>query len=74
MGRLAGFSYYEVARRLRLLGFSFDRQGKGSHELWRHHQTGRKTTIPRHPGDMAEGTLRAVLREAGIAPEEFLAL
>ncbi len=26
MGRLAGFSYAEVARRLRRLGFVFDRQ------------------------------------------------
>jgi predicted RNA binding protein YcfA (HicA-like mRNA interferase family) len=74
MGRLAGYSYHEIVRRLRLLGFAFDRQGKGSHELWRHRLTGRKTALPRHPGDIAEGTLRAVLREAGIEPEEFLAL
>jgi hypothetical protein len=28
MGRLAGFGYLEVARRLRRLGFEFDRQAK----------------------------------------------
>jgi HicA toxin of bacterial toxin-antitoxin, len=33
MDRLAGFSYREVARRLRRLGFEFDRQAKGSHEI-----------------------------------------
>ena len=33
MGRLAGFSYREVARKLRALGFSFDRPGPGSHEI-----------------------------------------
>ena len=33
----------------------------------RHSQTGRKVTIPHHTGDLAEGTLRAILREAGIA-------
>jgi predicted RNA binding protein YcfA (HicA-like mRNA interferase family) len=72
MGRLAGFSYSEVARRLRRLGFEFDRQAKGSHEIWRHAHDGRKTTVPRHPGDVQEGTLRAVLRQADIAPAAFL--
>jgi len=32
MGRLAGFSYAEVIRKLKNLGFEFDRQAKGSHE------------------------------------------
>ncbi len=51
MGRLSGFSYREVVRRLRTFGFQFDRQGPGSHEIWRHSQTGRKVTIPHHTGD-----------------------
>jgi predicted RNA binding protein YcfA (HicA-like mRNA interferase family) len=72
MGRLAGFSYREVTRRLRSFGFQFDRQGPGGHEVWRHSETGRKVTIPHHSGDMAEGTLRAILREAGIAVNSFL--
>ncbi len=33
MGRLAGFRYREVARRLRVFGFRFDRPGAGSHEV-----------------------------------------
>jgi predicted RNA binding protein YcfA (HicA-like mRNA interferase family) len=72
MGRLSGFRYREVARRLRTFGFRFDRAGAGSHEVWRHTQTGRKVTIPHHASDMAEGTLRAILREAGIAVNDFL--
>jgi predicted RNA binding protein YcfA (HicA-like mRNA interferase family) len=72
MGRLAGFPYREVARRLRTLGFAFDRPGPGSHEIWRHAVTGRKVTLPHHARDMAEGTLRAILREAGIDTEVFL--
>jgi len=32
----------------------------------------RYTTIPNHPGDMPEGTLRAILKQAGIEPQEFL--
>jgi predicted RNA binding protein YcfA (HicA-like mRNA interferase family) len=73
MGRLAGFKYREVARKLRAFGFAFDRPGPGSHEVWRNAATGRKVTIPHHSRDMAEGTLRAILREAGINPDDFLA-
>ena len=40
MGRLAGFSYREVARKLRALGFRFDRAGPASHEIWRNVTTG----------------------------------
>jgi predicted RNA binding protein YcfA (HicA-like mRNA interferase family) len=28
--------------------------------------------VPNHPGEMPEGTLRAILREAGIDPDDFL--
>jgi len=72
MGRLSGFKYHEVARRLRTSGFVFDRSGPGSHEVWRHEITGRKVTLPHHARDMAEGTLRTVLREAGVDVDEFL--
>ena len=72
MGRLAGFTDREVAGKLRKLGFRFDRPGPGSHEIWRHAETGRRVTLPHHPGDMKEGTLRAVLREADIDVDEFL--
>jgi predicted RNA binding protein YcfA (HicA-like mRNA interferase family) len=72
MGRLSGFRYREIIRRLRVLGFTFYRQAAGSHELWYNKTTKRYTTVPNHPGDMPEGTLRAILREADIKPEDFL--
>ncbi|MEA2707429.1 MAG: hypothetical protein QOF78_30 [Phycisphaerales bacterium] len=72
MGRLAGFKYRDVAQKLRAFGFAYDRPGPGSHEIWRHTQNGRKVTLTHHPGDMKEGTLRAILREAGIDVDEFL--
>ncbi len=50
----------------------FHRQAAGSHEIWHHPATNRYTTIPNHPGDMPEGTLRAILKQAGIEPEVFL--
>ena len=72
MGRLSGFKYRDVARRLRHFDYAFDRPGPGSHEVWRHVQSGRKVTVPRHTRDMAEGTLRAILREAQIDVDDFL--
>jgi predicted RNA binding protein YcfA (HicA-like mRNA interferase family) len=55
-----------------LLGFEFDRQAAGSHEIWYNPGANRYTTIPNHPGDLPEGTLRAILKQAGIAQEELL--
>ena len=72
MGRLAGFKYREIVKRLKLWGFEFDRQAAGSHEIWFNPGTRRYTTIPNHPGDMPEGTLRAILKQAGIEAEIFL--
>jgi predicted RNA binding protein YcfA (HicA-like mRNA interferase family) len=72
MGRLSGFKYSEIIKRLKRLGFEFDRQAAGSHEIWFNFETGRYTTIPNHSGDMPEGTLHAILKESGIRPDEFL--
>jgi predicted RNA binding protein YcfA (HicA-like mRNA interferase family) len=49
-----------------------DRQAAGSHEIWFNPETNRYTTIPNHPGDMPEGTLRAILIQAGVEPEVFV--
>lgn len=73
MGRLAGFRYREIVKRLKALGFAFDRQAAGSHEIWFNAATNRYTTLPNHPGDLPEGTLRAILKQAGVSPDEFLA-
>ncbi len=72
MGRLADFRYREIVKRLKTLGFEFDRQAAGSHEIWFNPATHRYTTIPNHPGDMPEGTLRAILKQGCIEAEEFL--
>ena len=73
MGRLAGFRYRDIIRKLRILGFSFLRQAAGSHEIWHNPSTDKYTTIPNHPGDMPEGTLRAILKQAAIEVDAFLA-
>ncbi|MBL8182146.1 MAG: type II toxin-antitoxin system HicA family toxin [Blastocatellia bacterium] len=72
MGRLSGFRYREIIKRLKKLGFEFQRQAAGSHEIWFNPETGRFTTIPNHSGDMPEGTLNAILKQAGIDPDTFL--
>ncbi len=74
MGRLAGFSADEVIRKLRRAGFVFDRQAKGSHEIWWNSKTRTRTTVPHHPGNLPEGTLRAILRQAKLSIDEFLKL
>ncbi len=72
MGRLGGSSYRDIVRRLRSFGSEFHRQAAGSHEIQHCPGSGRFTTIPKHAGDMPEGTLRAILKQADVAPEEFL--
>jgi len=72
MGRLSGYSSDEVIRKLRQAGFVFDRQAKGSHEIWWNPKTRARTTIPHHPGDLPEGTLRAILSQAGLSIADFL--
>ena len=72
MGRLSGFRYHQVTKRLKKFGFEFDRQAAGSHEIWFNASINRYTTVPNHPGEMAEYTLRAILKQAGIDAEEFL--
>jgi predicted RNA binding protein YcfA (HicA-like mRNA interferase family) len=72
MGRLAGFKYAKIIKKLRAFGFSFYRHAAGSHEIWYNPQTNRYTTIPNHPGDLPEGTLHAILKQANIEPEDFL--
>lgn len=56
----------------RLAGFAFDHHARGSHEIWYNQLTKRRTTVPRHPGDLPEGTVRAILSQAGIEVDEFL--
>jgi len=72
MGRLSGCRYREIIKILKHFGFGFHRQAAGSHEIWYNPKTNRYITIPNHSGDMPEGTLRAILKQANIDPEEFI--
>ena len=75
MTPLRELDYREVVQRLRALGFRFYRQGKGSHELWARDADGRVVPVPRHEGKpIRKGTIRAIIREAGVSVEGFMAL
>jgi len=65
-------NYRKLTRRLRQLGCEFVRQAPGSHEVWWNPANEKFTVIPRHAGrDLPPGTLRAILRQLGIAPSVF---
>ncbi|MCK4689259.1 MAG: type II toxin-antitoxin system HicA family toxin [Candidatus Marinimicrobia bacterium] len=72
MGRLANLSYRKVVEKLKKLEFEFYRQAAGSHEIWYNPKRNLYTTIPNHPGDVPEGTIRAILKQAQISTEAFL--
>ncbi|MDE1819993.1 MAG: type II toxin-antitoxin system HicA family toxin [Euryarchaeota archaeon] len=71
MTRLVPLTARKVIRALERLGFVQDHQ-RGSH-LHLKHPDGRIVTVPVHPGeDLRKGTLRAIIRDAGVSVEEFL--
>jgi predicted RNA binding protein YcfA (HicA-like mRNA interferase family) len=41
-------TYRQLTRKLTSLGFQLYRQAAGSHTIWWHPETGRRTTIPNH--------------------------
>jgi predicted RNA binding protein YcfA (HicA-like mRNA interferase family) len=73
MPKLRELNYQEVTNRLRRLGFRFYRHGKGSHELWARNSDGRVVPVPRYRGKkIRKGTVRAIIREAGVSVAEFM--
>ncbi|HUV86442.1 MAG TPA: type II toxin-antitoxin system HicA family toxin [bacterium] len=74
MGRLAGCKYADVAAKLRRAGFKFDRSAKGSRKIWRNPASRRRTMVLHRGGDITEGTLRAIIKQAGLTVREFLEL
>jgi predicted RNA binding protein YcfA (HicA-like mRNA interferase family) len=60
---------------LKKAGFVFDRHTKGSHEIYYSPKTKRRTTVPNHPGaTLPKGTLREIIKQAGLTRDEFMQL
>jgi len=71
MPRLRPLSGDEFVRVMRALGYQIERT-RGSHMMLRCH--GRKPlTVPRHR-ELDRGTLRGLIRDAGLTVEEFMDL
>jgi predicted RNA binding protein YcfA (HicA-like mRNA interferase family) len=68
MSRLPVCSGAEAVRAFRRLGYEIDHQ-TGSHIILRQ-PNGRRLTVPNHR-EIAKGTLRALIREAGLSKEQF---
>ena len=71
MSRLPVCSGNDAIRAFQKLGYQLDHQ-TGSHIILRHPQM-RRLTVPNHR-ELARGTLRALIREAGLTKEEFFDL
>jgi predicted RNA binding protein YcfA (HicA-like mRNA interferase family) len=70
--RLPALRPQEVVRALNRAGFTVHRI-KGSHHHLRHPDDARlKVSVPVHNRDLPVGTLRAIIRQAGLTVEEFL--
>ena len=63
----------QLTRALERAGFAFSRQ-RGSHQIYRHVETGKRVSVPFHTGDVPKGTLRQILRDAELSIERLLEL
>jgi len=74
MASLRPLPYREVKRKLTAAGFT-ERPGKGSHRKFvKINPEGVITAIVPEHREIAVGTLRSIIRQAMITPEEFEAL
>lgn len=63
----------EVVAALERAGFEVKRH-TGSHVIMYKSGFRRPISIPQHPRDLPKGTIRAIIREAGLTVEEFMKL
>ncbi|MEW5986811.1 MAG: type II toxin-antitoxin system HicA family toxin [Chloroflexota bacterium] len=71
MSKLSPLKLHEVVRKLRQLGFDGPFSG-GRHVRMVRTETGQIIPLPAHPGkDISVGLIRAIIREAGVTPEEW---
>jgi predicted RNA binding protein YcfA (HicA-like mRNA interferase family) len=72
MGKLPRISGWERIHALEKIGFGVIRQ-KGSHIVIRRVNPFAQIVVPDHK-ELAPGTLRRIIRDAGLTVEEFVAL
>lgn len=68
-------NYRQVIKVAKKLGFYFSRQAKRSHEIWRRDVDGQQTTILNHGSKpLKRKTSKAIFKDFGITPQEFIKL
>ncbi|MGD9552029.1 MAG: type II toxin-antitoxin system HicA family toxin [Candidatus Caldatribacteriota bacterium] len=70
MPKLPSLTSKKVIKILERKGFVLDRV-KGSHRIYYHPESRRRVVIPYHRKDLPQGTLREILRQAGLNKEEL---
>ncbi len=73
MTRFPTLTPREVIAALKRAGFE-ERRQRGSHVFLSHPDRPFVTTVPMHARDLPRGTLKAIIRQAGLTEEAFLAL
>jgi len=71
MSHLRSLAYRVTTKKLRKLGFVFRRATGGTHEIW-WNETTRKTCVVPHHKEIKAGTLKSILRQAGVTEGTFL--
>jgi predicted RNA binding protein YcfA (HicA-like mRNA interferase family) len=69
MPKLIRVSYRELATKLRRAGYVEIRTNR--HLVYYLEERNATIPVPRHPGDVPIGTLRAIVREMGLTVDEF---
>ena len=60
-------NYNELVRLMKKAGWQFDRNGKGSHKIWRHPERQYQIPIPDHGSkEIKPNLVRAIIKQAGI--------
>lgn len=72
MPKLIPVTHRELARKLRRAGYVEIRTSR--HPVYYLAAKNLTIPVPRHPGDVPKGTLRAIVREMDLTVEEFNAL
>ena len=72
--RLPALSANEVVRALERAGFSVHRVKGSHHHLRNPDRPLSRPVVPMHRGDLPPGTLRAIIKQAGVSVDEFLDL
>lgn len=59
--------YSELKKKLKQAGYRFERQGKGSHQIWISKETGHRIIFPDHgSNEIPKGIAASIMKDAGL--------